>query len=108
MPPRGFWFSPSLILSKLTYNYYGHKNEVRKTRILFAAKKKKKKHFQRKNDEIKVLFTFYDIQKLGGALFKSLKKKEAIISLPITSWIGSCWSDWSPHGTVSLIRKPFS
>ena len=59
-----FSFFASLILSKLTYNYYGHKNEVRKTRVLFAAKN----IFKGKMTE--VIFTFYDIQKLGWRTFK--------------------------------------
>lgn len=44
-PQRGLGLSPSLILSKLTYNYYSHKNEGKQV-LLFAAKKKKP--FQKK------------------------------------------------------------
>lgn len=49
---------------KLTYNYYDRKNEVRKTRVLFAAKN------ICKGKMTKVIFTFYDTPKSGWMTFK--------------------------------------
>lgn len=53
-----FCFSPSLILSKLTYNYFADKNEGKQV-VLFAAEN------IFKGKMTKVLFTFYNIQKWG-------------------------------------------
>lgn len=55
----------------------------------------------------KVLFTFYDIQKLGWRTSKkSLQIKEAISANYKFAWC-HFGSDWNPYGTVSVTSQGF-
>lgn len=77
-------------LSESTQNCCAHKNEVMKTSSPFASLKKRK--LQGKNDRIKVLFTFYDTQKLGWRSITNLWRSKRLSRLCQSQvWLASFW-----------------